>query len=230
MSQGATELALPLDTENMQWSPTGPGRSFRPLRFAADGWSELMRLEPGSIVALHHHTGEVHAFNLSGTREIIGTGEAVGPGGYVYEPPGTIDTWGAAGGSPASCTSRWSAPLSTSVTMARLPRPSPPRHSAPSTSTGASAKGSSPPGRSSADRCRRRSGFRRSGTRDEVRTMNTPARTMVAMRASGTDPGSLARETLPVPEPGPGELLVEVRATAVTAGELAWLESWPAIP
>lgn len=60
--------------------------------------------------------------------------------------------------------------------------------------------------------------------------MNNPARTMVAMRASGTDPGSLARETLPVPEPGPGELLVEVRATAVTAGELAWLESWPAIP
>jgi hypothetical protein len=44
-----------------------------------------------------------------------------------------------------------------------------------------------------------------------------------------TWPG-LARETLPVPEPGPGELLVEVRATAVTAGELAWLEGWPAIP
>jgi hypothetical protein len=65
MNQGTTELALPLDTENMQWIPTGPGRSFRPLRFAADGWSELMRLEPGSIVALHHHTGEVHAFNLS---------------------------------------------------------------------------------------------------------------------------------------------------------------------
>lgn len=99
MNQGTTELALPLDTENMQWIPTGPGKSFRPLRFAADGWSELMRLEPGSIVA-HRHTGEVHAFNLSGVREIIGTGEAVGPGGYVYEPPGTVDTWGAASGEP----------------------------------------------------------------------------------------------------------------------------------
>lgn len=60
--------------------------------------------------------------------------------------------------------------------------------------------------------------------------MNEPARTMVAIRASGPDPGSLSGQTLPVPEPGPGELLVEVRATAVTAGELTWPESWPAIP
>src|SRR6516162_3334835 len=53
---------------------------------------------------------------------------------------------------------------------------------------------------------------------------------MRAMRASGPDPAGLACETIPVPEPGPGELLVEVRATAVTADELSWPESWPAIP
>jgi NADPH:quinone reductase-like Zn-dependent oxidoreductase len=53
---------------------------------------------------------------------------------------------------------------------------------------------------------------------------------MRAMRASGPDPASLACETIPVPEPGPGELLVEVQATAVTADELSWPESWPAIP
>jgi NADPH:quinone reductase-like Zn-dependent oxidoreductase len=56
------------------------------------------------------------------------------------------------------------------------------------------------------------------------------ARTMSAMRASSPDPASLTCETVPVPDPGPGELLVEVHATAVTAGELAWPESWPAIP
>lgn len=71
-----------------------PGKAFRPLRFTADGWSGLMRLEPGGMVALHRHTGEVHAFNLSGTREIFGTGERVGPGSYVYEPAGTVDEWG----------------------------------------------------------------------------------------------------------------------------------------
>jgi NADPH:quinone reductase-like Zn-dependent oxidoreductase len=53
---------------------------------------------------------------------------------------------------------------------------------------------------------------------------------MRAMRAFGPDPASLTCQTIPVPEPGPGELLVEVHATAVTAGELTWPESWPAIP
>ena len=66
-----SEPARPLDTDGMPWIATGPGKSFRPLRFGADGWSELMRLEPGSGVPLHRHTGEVHAFNLSGTREIL---------------------------------------------------------------------------------------------------------------------------------------------------------------
>jgi hypothetical protein len=74
------EPARPWDTGSVPWIPTGPGTSFRPLRFAAGGWPELMRLEPGSAVALHRHTGEVHAFNLAGTREIFGTGERAGPG------------------------------------------------------------------------------------------------------------------------------------------------------
>ena len=60
--------------------------------------------------------------------------------------------------------------------------------------------------------------------------MTTSARTMSAMCASSPDPASLTSETVPVPDPGPGEVLVEVHATAVTAGELSWPESWPAIP
>ena len=60
--------------------------------------------------------------------------------------------------------------------------------------------------------------------------MTSSAHTMRAMRASGPDQASLTCETIPVPEPGPGELLVEVQATAVTADELSWPESWPAIP
>ena len=100
MPKMTPEPALPVDTDGMPWIPTGSGKSFRPLRFAADGWSELMRLEPGSAVALHRHTGEVHAFNVSGTREILGSGEVLGPGNYVYEPAGTIDGWGAVGDEP----------------------------------------------------------------------------------------------------------------------------------
>jgi ChrR Cupin-like domain len=117
------EPARPLDTDGMPWIPTGPGKSFRPLRFAADGWSELMRLEPGSAVAVHRHTGDVHAFNLAGTREIFGTGERVGPGNYVYEPAGTLDGWEPSATSLAWCTSRSPAPSSTSATTARSSSP-----------------------------------------------------------------------------------------------------------
>ena len=60
--------------------------------------------------------------------------------------------------------------------------------------------------------------------------MTTSARTMSAMRASSHDPASLTCVTVPVPDPGPGELLVGVHATAVTAGELTWPETWPTIP
>jgi NADPH:quinone reductase-like Zn-dependent oxidoreductase len=53
---------------------------------------------------------------------------------------------------------------------------------------------------------------------------------MRAMIAASADPSSLTCEMVPVPDPGPGELLVEVRATAITADELTWPEKWPAIP
>lgn len=60
--------------------------------------------------------------------------------------------------------------------------------------------------------------------------MTDPGRTMRAMCASDPDPTSLTSQRVPVPNPGPGELLVEVRATAITADELTWPERWPAIP
>jgi len=100
MSEPVSDPAFPLDTDAMPWIPTGPGKSFRPLRFEPGGWSELMRLEPGSGAPLHRHSGEVHAYCLSGAREIIGTGEIAGPGSYVYEPAGTVDAWRATGDGP----------------------------------------------------------------------------------------------------------------------------------
>ena len=60
--------------------------------------------------------------------------------------------------------------------------------------------------------------------------MNSAPDTMHAMRASGADPASLRYESVPVPRPEPGEVLVQVRATAITAGELTWPEAWPVIP
>ena len=60
--------------------------------------------------------------------------------------------------------------------------------------------------------------------------MSDPVRRMHAMLAANSDPGSLTEQTVDVPEPAQDELLVQVRATALTAGELDWPETWPAIP
>jgi len=37
MAGRASDPAFPLDTETMDWIPTGPGKSFRPLRLEAGG-------------------------------------------------------------------------------------------------------------------------------------------------------------------------------------------------
>ncbi len=83
------------------WVPLGEGKAFKPLRFLGDnrGFVELLRLEPGVEIGWHRHTGEVHAFNLQGTRELH-TGERIGPSDYVYEPPGNTDRWRAIGDVP----------------------------------------------------------------------------------------------------------------------------------
>jgi 2,4'-dihydroxyacetophenone dioxygenase len=42
----------------------------------------------------------VYAFNLEGSRELIDSGEVVGPGDYVYEPAGNADSWRVIGDEP----------------------------------------------------------------------------------------------------------------------------------
>ena len=96
-----TLTSLPFDPATIPWIPLGPGESFKPLRFLANrGRALLLRLEPGTIVPRHRHLGEVHGFNLSGYRRLIETDEIVGPGGYVYEPAGNVDSWMAVGDEP----------------------------------------------------------------------------------------------------------------------------------
>ncbi len=102
MQTVASHASQHLDLDRMPWVPLGPGESFKPLRFLPDerGRALLLRLEPGVVVPLHRHLGEVHGFNLAGQRELIETGEVVGPGGYVYEPAGNVDSWKAVGDVP----------------------------------------------------------------------------------------------------------------------------------
>jgi quercetin dioxygenase-like cupin family protein len=92
----------PLNPEEIPWIPLGPGESFKPLRFLSDdrGRALLLRLDPGIVVPMHRHLGEVHGFNLAGRRKLLETGEIVGPGGYVFEPSGNVDSWMAVGDEP----------------------------------------------------------------------------------------------------------------------------------
>jgi quercetin dioxygenase-like cupin family protein len=88
--------------ESLPWQPVSPGFSLKVLRGGVDDDTRvlLLRVEPGTVVPLHRHFGEVHGFNLAGSRKILETGEVVGPGGYVYEPPGNLDSWMAVGDEP----------------------------------------------------------------------------------------------------------------------------------
>lgn len=88
-------------TAHLPWLEIAPGFSLKVLHGEkdADTRALLLRLEPGTKIARHRHEGEVHAFNLAGTRR-LDTGELVGPGGYVHEPAGNEDSWEAVGDEP----------------------------------------------------------------------------------------------------------------------------------
>ena len=89
-------------TAELDWIPLTDGLSFKPITFLPDdtGYQLLLRVEPGTVIPRHHHTGEIHAFVLSGARRIAGTHDVIGPGTYVYEPVDNIDTWQAIGDEP----------------------------------------------------------------------------------------------------------------------------------
>jgi 2,4'-dihydroxyacetophenone dioxygenase len=90
------------DTTKLDWIPLSPGLSFKPLTYlpGGTGYQILLKIEPGTLIPLHRHTGEIHAFNLSGRRLLIEDQRVVEPGNYVYEPAGNVDSWKAVGDEP----------------------------------------------------------------------------------------------------------------------------------
>lgn len=83
---------------SLPWCPIKPGFSIKVLHGSQDDDTRalLLRLAPGTRIERHRHGGEVHAVNLRGSRQ-LDSGEIVGPGDYVYEPPGNVDSWSAIG-------------------------------------------------------------------------------------------------------------------------------------
>jgi 2,4'-dihydroxyacetophenone dioxygenase len=89
----------PIHTDTLPWMPLEPGVSARILRLDGNDRTLQLKVEPGTTIAAHAHGGEVHAYNLSGRRR-LGNGEIAGPGAYVYEPAGNMDSWSCEGDEP----------------------------------------------------------------------------------------------------------------------------------
>lgn len=86
---------------SLPWNPVAPGVSSQLLGVFKDkGWISVLRLEPGSVIPLHRHTGEVHGFVLEGQRRLGPGGPVVGAGEYTFEPEGNVDTWSVEGDTP----------------------------------------------------------------------------------------------------------------------------------
>jgi hypothetical protein len=84
------------------WVPAQtPGKSSRLLTCLAEdrGFVEWLRMEPGTAMPPHRHTGETHVFHLAGARRLP-NGEVIGPGAYSYEPAGNVDAWEVVGDEP----------------------------------------------------------------------------------------------------------------------------------
>lgn len=94
-----SETSKPIDTNALPWMPLSEGVSVRPLRFHGDERSLQLKVDPGVVIGRHRHAGEVHAFNVSGSRR-LDSGAIAGPGAYVYEPAGNEDSWACVGDEP----------------------------------------------------------------------------------------------------------------------------------
>lgn len=89
----------PINTMELPWMPLGVGVSARPLHFRGGERTLQLRVEPGVRIPLHRHDGHVHALGLSGRRR-LGDGSIAGPGDYVFEPAGNVDSWACEGDEP----------------------------------------------------------------------------------------------------------------------------------
>lgn len=104
-AQDSARAVTPFDafvaSADLPWIPAAtPGKSAKPLRFLGDhGFVELLRMEPGTTMPLHRHTGVVHVHQLSGQRQ-LDNGQVIGPGDYILEPAGNVDWWTVVGDEP----------------------------------------------------------------------------------------------------------------------------------
>lgn len=83
----ATDEALP-------WVEVWPGIQLKVLRVVERQglWVVRNRFAPGTSIETHRHTGDVHAFTISGCWRYAEYGVDYPAGTYVYEPANSVHT------------------------------------------------------------------------------------------------------------------------------------------
>jgi anti-sigma factor ChrR (cupin superfamily) len=79
-----------IDTEALEWIPTGGGNSLKILRVSEEtgSWSALINAKAGTVNPRHRHLGPADFLVLSGSIEY--RGGFAKAGSWVYEPAGAI--------------------------------------------------------------------------------------------------------------------------------------------
>ncbi len=80
--------------ENEYWIEHRAGVRFRPVAFnvSQGGWTNILRMTPGTQMPRHYHTGPVHGFTLQGSWRYLEHDWTAPSGTYILEPPGEAHT------------------------------------------------------------------------------------------------------------------------------------------
>ena len=76
------------------WIEHRPGVRFRPIAFnvSQGGWTNILRMAPGTSMPRHYHTAPVHGFTLQGEWHYLEHEWKAPKGTYILEPPGEAHT------------------------------------------------------------------------------------------------------------------------------------------
>jgi anti-sigma factor ChrR (cupin superfamily) len=83
-----------LDTESMPWVEQAPGIEMKILRISEDygTWVVMNRLQPGTTLPTHRHSGGVTAYTISGSWNYLEHDFVAKKGSLIREPAGTAHT------------------------------------------------------------------------------------------------------------------------------------------
>lgn len=82
-----------LDDDRL-WIPYGEGVWFQACHFnvSGGGFSNILKIMPGSKLPPHYHVSTVHGFTLRGSWRYLEHDWVATPGTYIFEPPGEAHT------------------------------------------------------------------------------------------------------------------------------------------